>query len=146
MDRRWQKEGRGRYETLEGCSSFISHLPPLAIESNLQLANSSDVYAVYSNLHSKGRQVEVKSHEGSFWFLLASSSSAAKPNSNSSPLMDVVVPVSSKHTGMTVEMMQKIVKAKPSSRNDILLAPVDDDGSVSLLRVFDGLVPPPSAD
>jgi hypothetical protein len=138
MDRRWQKEGRGQYGTLEGCSSFISRLLPL--ESSLQLASSSDVYAVYSNLHSKGRQVEVKSHEssnGSFWFLLASSSSAA---------LDVVVPVSSKHTGMTVEMMQRIVKAKPSSRNDILLAPVDDDGSVSLLRVFDGLMPPPSAD
>lgn len=141
MDRRWQKDGRGRYETLEGSLSFISRLPPL--DSDLCLASSADIYAVYSNLHSKGREVEIKSHDGCFWFLLTMSSSS-KPSTDSGPLMDIVVPVSSKHTGLTMGMIQRIVRAKPSSRDDLLLAAVDSDGSVSLLRVFDGIMPPPT--
>ena len=153
MDRRWQKEGRGKYETLESSASLISRLPPLEPDSSINLASSADVYAVYSNLHSKGREVEIKSHDGCFWFLLASSSLTQKLEKSdpdpyeASSQMDIVVPVSSKK-GFTIGTMQRLLQALVGGEErprDILLAPVDDDGSVSLLRVHKGLVAPPSA-
>lgn len=72
MNRRWQKEGRGRYETLQlSYGAFISSLPSLP--SSMNLCDSADLYATYSALHAKGRRAEVHaSMEQGFHYFMAS--------------------------------------------------------------------------
>ena len=70
MDRRWQKGGKGRYETLESIGQLSARIPIL--ENSLKLCDNADFYATYSNLHSKGRKVEVATNlEQGFSFFLA---------------------------------------------------------------------------
>jgi hypothetical protein len=56
MNRRWQKEGRGRYETLESYNRVVGTLPELV--HNLGLCDLADYYATYSALHSKGKKIQ----------------------------------------------------------------------------------------
>eukprot|EP00798_Chlamydomonas_sp_ICE-L_P016051 gene16051-22188_t len=153
MNRRWQKDGAGRYETLESYETFLSKLPQLETESRLGVCDVADVYAVYSVLHSKGRspQVSANTKEG-FYYLLAE---VAQPTSaeNGAPFppemvdqlsrLEPVVPVSSKHTGLATEVLSLLFKlCGGEDVTHILLAIVDDDGSVSLMRMFSYIQPP----
>lgn len=84
MNRRWQKEGRGRYETLDSIGSLSARLPELV--NSISLCDRADLYAVYSALHSKGRRIEVATNQaGGFHYYLAETS---EPKASSS-----------KHTG-----------------------------------------------
>lgn len=72
MNRRWQKEGVGRYSSLEPFGAFASRLLGLQSEHgacDMRLCDPSDAYAAYSHLHSKGRGVEVAAGEGFIYFI-----------------------------------------------------------------------------
>ena len=57
--------------------------------------------------------------------------------------LEPVIPVSSKHTGLTMDLIRKLFNLGGGLvARHILLAIVDDDGSVSLLRVFNYVQPP----
>ena len=58
--------------------------------------------------------------------------------------MEAVVPVSSKHTGLTMGLIRQLfdLGGGRGTVRHLLLAIADDDGSVSLLRVFDYVQPP----
>ena len=73
MNRRWQKEGRGRYETLDSIGSLSARLPELV--NSISLCDKADLYAAYSALHSKGRRIEVATNqEGGFHYYMAETS------------------------------------------------------------------------
>ena len=81
MDRRWQKGGKGRYETLESIGSLTARVPILS--NSLKLCDTADFYATYSNLHSKGRRVEVATNvELGFSYFLAEPEVEPDKNSN----------------------------------------------------------------
>lgn len=71
MNRRWQKDGVGRYETLPSLGWFTSQLPPL--KGNLSdIASITDVYSVFSALHAKGRNPRPAANmELGFYYLTA---------------------------------------------------------------------------
>jgi hypothetical protein len=76
MNRRWQKEGVGRYDTLPSLSWLLQRLPPLP--TNLGIADVADVYSVLSALHSKGRNPEPAAClHGGFYYVMADQPAAA---------------------------------------------------------------------
>ena len=57
--------------------------------------------------------------------------------------VEPVIPVSSKHTALTMELIQRLFDLGGGLvARHLLLAIVDDDGSVSLLRFFNYIQPP----
>ena len=86
MNRRWQKEGKGRYETLESIDSLSARFPALQ-DGGLNLCDEADLYATYSALHSKGRKVEVATNldTGFHYFLIEADSKTAAPSQSCRP-------------------------------------------------------------
>ncbi|KAG1661090.1 hypothetical protein FOA52_012079 [Chlamydomonas sp. UWO 241] len=212
MDRRWQKEGAGRYATLQSFGTFCSSLPDLG--TSVQeggpppLCDAADLYAVYSALHAKGRTVSARTCTpptgASFIYFLADGDKASKAaaaavasargdqavgtltaeeEAAASGRQELVVPVSSKHTSLSLTLLHEILRPRvgsgtgssgvsatggaglasgpgehgrggsggagpgpglPSgcSPGATMLAIVDDDNSVSLLRCFNYVQPP----
>lgn len=77
MNRRWQKEGSGRYDSLPSIKWLLAQLPPLP-GGGMGIADAADVYAVFSALHAKGRNPQPAScpHQG-LHFLMADAPPAA---------------------------------------------------------------------
>ena len=72
MNRRWQKDGVGRYPSLPSLGWFISQLPPLEPSKNAGMASASDVYAAFSALHAKSRNpFPAANTELGFYYLIA---------------------------------------------------------------------------
>ncbi|GLI61335.1 hypothetical protein VaNZ11_003696, partial [Volvox africanus] len=166
MFRRWQKEAVDKYRTLESFNTFLNRLTPLNSSDRLQACDAADLYSVLSVLHSKGRnpQLQVNTSPGFYYFLANAvqpdkavavqengmgviSDSGAFSNLASagtdSVRREAVVPISSKNTQLTVSFMSKLFQLDAHSNvTHVLLAIVDDDGSVSLIRVFNYLQPP----
>lgn len=70
MNRRWQKDGQGRYESLQSYGTFIDKLPPL--DRNLGIADTADLYATYSTLHAKKRNPRIAANtELGFYYFIA---------------------------------------------------------------------------
>ncbi|GIL73835.1 hypothetical protein Vretifemale_3930 [Volvox reticuliferus] len=166
MFRRWQKEAVDKYRTLESFNTFLSRLMPLNSPDPLEACDAADLYSVLSVLHSKGRdpQLQVNISPGFYYFLANAvqpdGTVAGQENVTSAGVdggalgnlasaatgyvrREAVVPISSKSTLITVSFMSKIFQLGAHSNvTHILLAIVDDDGSVSLVRVFNYLQPP----
>ncbi|GIL49257.1 hypothetical protein Vafri_5385, partial [Volvox africanus] len=166
MFRRWQKEAVDKYRTLESYNTFLNRLTPLNSSDPLQACDSADLYSVLSVLHSKGRnpQLQVNTSPGFYYFL----ANAVQPDEavaveenrmgsgadggalsnlasagTDSVRREAVVPISSKNTEFTVGFMSKFFQLDAHCNvTHVLLAIVDDDGSVSLVRVFNYLQPP----
>ncbi|GAX83834.1 hypothetical protein CEUSTIGMA_g11258.t1 [Chlamydomonas eustigma] len=193
MNRRWQKDGRGRYESLESYNSVVGTLPELS--HNLGLCDQADYYATYSALHSKGKNIQTATNveAGFHYFLIeineesgsspafhkhetahleaeltsssaqiegmrlqCSTGNTSEATESQSPVLprpaftstsgrrlEPVVPVSSKHTGLSLPLIQRLFNlGEGLVARHLLLAIADDDGSVSLLRVFNYAQPP----
>ena len=165
MDRRWQKEAVGTYRTLESFGSFLKKLPDLG-DAHLHVCDTADVYATLSVLHSKSRNPELHANRNpGFYYFLADAEQpagsgppeagqpsrsglaapAATDEPQAGPLLrrEAVVPVGSKSLALTMEMLDRLfqLEAHPNTTH-ILLAIVDDDGSVSLSRLFNYVQPP----
>jgi hypothetical protein len=164
MHRRWQKDAASRLRSLEPLQAFAARLKPLSGEP-LSTCDAADLYAVLSALHSKGRNPELRTNAlPAFYYFLAD---AAQPSTSpeqaaatqagpggadqgcgaggapGSARREPVVPVSSKHTCLTPELIMRFFQLEEHpNTSHILLAIVDDDGSVSLLRVFNYIQPP----
>ncbi|GFR52595.1 hypothetical protein Agub_g15192 [Astrephomene gubernaculifera] len=162
MYRRWQKDAVDKYHSLESFNTFLGRLTPLTGPNVLAVCDTADLYSVLSVLHSKGRNPEVKvnTNPGFYYFL----ANAVQPEASDAGLVadvstgtadsaavtagdgvrrEAVVPISSKSTALTSEMFAKffMLEAHPNVSH-ILLAIIDDDGSVSLTRVFNYVQPP----
>ncbi len=68
LNRRWQKEGAGRYESLPPLSWLLEQLPPL--DNSAGMADIADVYSVLSVLHAKSRNPTPAAclHQGFYFF------------------------------------------------------------------------------
>ncbi|GLC46159.1 hypothetical protein PLESTM_001833600 [Pleodorina starrii] len=163
MFRRWQKEAVDKFRTLESFNTFLSRLTPLNDAEALGACDAADLYSVLSVLHSKGRnpQLQVNTKPGFYYFLAdavqpdgtdaiqpCGSNGGAAPGDAASAAAEcvrreAVVPISSKTTKLTMKNLSKFFQLEAHSNvTHILLAIVDDDGSVSLVRVFNYLQPP----
>lgn len=165
MYRRWQKDATNKYQTLQSFNHFMANLTALDETHALKLCGAADVYSVLSVLHSKGRnpQLQVNKCPG-FYYFLANAVQTDLQDENASGggavnsigcegagacadrnhvRLEAVVPISSKNTNFTMSLLSKFFEldAHPTVSH-ILLAVVDDDGSVSLTRVFNFLQPP----
>jgi hypothetical protein len=79
MNRRWQRTGQPRLATLASFDDFVAKLPQLP--RDLNVATASDVYAVYSALHARGRAPLATARSGGggrFWYLVANMPVSAK--------------------------------------------------------------------
>ncbi|PNH02622.1 hypothetical protein TSOC_011376 [Tetrabaena socialis] len=165
MFRRWQKDAVGKYRTLESFNTFLARLSPISGPAALGACDPADLYAVLSVLHSKGRnpQLQVNNDPGFYYFVTDAAqpaecdgpapapsgrgdggACAAAPGSpNASLRREAVVPVSSKSLQLTTDTLNKFFQLEAHPHvSHILLATVDDDGSVSLVRVFNYVQPP----
>lgn len=170
MYRRWQKDAVDRYRTLESLNTFLARVKPLSGPNQLHVCDPADLYAVQSVLHSKDRNPELHMNgDPGFYYFLADTEQtttssatspapasgvpavsepgmAASPAANGSGTIvrrEAVVPVGSKCTQLTPALMCKFfqLEAHPNTGH-VLLGIVDDDGSVSLIRIFNYLQPP----
>ncbi|EFJ42286.1 hypothetical protein VOLCADRAFT_107332 [Volvox carteri f. nagariensis] len=161
MFRRWQKEATGKYRTLESFNTFLNRLSTNKFEEALNVCDAADLYSVLSVLHSKSRDPQLQANQspGFYYFLAnaehpeeADDSRAVADGAAARDLRTVacgrvrreaVVPISSKSTKLTMGLLSKLFQldAHPNASH-ILLGIVDDDGSVSLVRVFNYLQPP----
>lgn len=90
MNRRWQKDGTGRYETLKSLGWFTSQLPPLNPEKNLGLASVIDLYSVFSALHAKGRNPQPAANTAQgFYYLIADSPATKQVTEEGMPVVQV---------------------------------------------------------
>jgi hypothetical protein len=168
MFRRWQKEAVDKYRTLESFNTFLNRLTPLSGPDVLGTCDAGDLYSVLSALHSKDRHPQLQINTlPSFYYFLADAIQPVRADAGLPPGVEAsmdhggaataepvatavdrvrreaVVPISSKSMKLTTDMLSKFfqLEAHPNVTH-ILLAIVDDDGSVSLVRVFDYLQPP----
>lgn len=74
MDRKWRaKEGQAALASLTSLQEFVGNLP--AFEGEPALANSTEAYLVYSQLHALGRPaVPYVCHSNRCWYFVAASS------------------------------------------------------------------------
>lgn len=71
MDRKW-RFNRGALDTLTPYSEFVKGLPPCDRPAARQIADMSDLYAVYTVLHIENRDIAVHwSSEGGFYYFVA---------------------------------------------------------------------------
>ncbi|KAG2489372.1 hypothetical protein HYH03_012202 [Edaphochlamys debaryana] len=157
MNRRWQKDAVDKYRTLESFNTFLARLEPLDDTTSLPVCDPADLYSVLSVLHSKARnpQLQVNKSPGFYYFL---ADAVQPPGGLASPApaehgggqvgddhvrREAVVPISSKSSELTVDTLAKCFQLEAHANvSHILLAIVDDDGSVSLVRVFNYVQPP----
>lgn len=84
MNRRWQKDGKGRYETLQSIGFLSAQIPKLDNDKSLHLCDNADIYATYSVLHSKGRRVSVATnHQVGFHYFMAEPAVSTVPSKDS---------------------------------------------------------------
>ncbi|KAG2444414.1 hypothetical protein HXX76_001167 [Chlamydomonas incerta] len=164
MYRRWQKDAVDKYRTLESFNTFLSRLTPLTGPNVLRACDPADLYSVLSALHSKDRKPELQVNQNpGFYYFLAD---AVQPPGSEAAGVDMgvtvptgggeapavaagpvrreaVIPVSSKCTLLTTDLLAQMFKLEAHPNvSHILLAIVDDDGSASLVRVFNYIQPP----
>lgn len=155
MNRRWQKEATDTYRTLESFDTFLDKLTPLP-SCSLGISDASDVYATLSVLHSKGRNPQLHANQdpGFYYFLTDAERPAGGGGGDQAEggvgggaltavRLEAVVPVGSKSRALTSDVLELLfrLEAHPNTTH-ILLAIVDDDGSVSLMRMFNYVQPP----
>ncbi|KAG2447146.1 hypothetical protein HYH02_007892 [Chlamydomonas schloesseri] len=168
MYRRWQKEAVDKYRTLESFNTFLSRLTPLTGPNVLRACDPADLYSVLSALHSKDRnpELQVNNNPGFYYFLAdavqppgseaagvdmgvpvptggEAAASPAAAAAGAPVRREAVIPVSSKCTLLTTDLLAQMFKLEAHPNvSHILLAIVDDDGSASLVRVFNYIQPP----
>uniref|UniRef100_A0A7S0YES0 tRNA-splicing endonuclease subunit Sen15 domain-containing protein n=1 Tax=Polytomella parva TaxID=51329 RepID=A0A7S0YES0_9CHLO len=171
MNRRWQKDAAPNYFSLLSYNKFILQLESL--ENDLKICDTSDLYATYSTLHSKSRspKLHINKFPGFYYFMAKSdqvsrindpspvpsesleidgteeqmntSCSNSLLNTVTETRMEPVIPINSKHSNLTIPLLQKLFKIQAfPDASHIIIAVVDDDGSVSLMRLFNYIQPP----
>jgi hypothetical protein len=182
MNRRWQGEGKGRYESLMSFKLFSDSVPKL--QEDLKISDVADLYATYSHLHSKGKASKIKiAFHGTFHYfltetegnssqfgagkvqLVSASQGTCGGGEHSEPTQssenvqmvenslvslsketdvwlkaaEPVVPVGSK-ASLSVELLKRLfILGDNFETPQIVLAIVDDDGSVSMLRLHNSI-------
>ncbi|KAL6757827.1 hypothetical protein V8C86DRAFT_2613935 [Haematococcus lacustris] len=163
MNRRWQKDGQGRYDSLLSLNTVLGELP--ALERDLSIASLADVYAAYSALHAKGRCPAVAADvKRGVRFLTAETppdvgvkhTGHQGSSCASGPVIEMVVPVNSRCQHVTPRLLHSLffLDCSSSARkvtvaataagclSSFVLAIADSDGSVTFSRLHWGLHPP----